>query len=660
MRYGYWILLFIFIFLVGGAVGVVESFALDTVQGDTYMPGEGPNSIYINGGIYNNLTIEKPNLQLVTRGRTKIYNLEIKEEAQNAIIELGNETVVNNLIIEAEAAIKGRGLIEKAEVRANGVTFETAPKDQSILSTLTTPPVILSRVDPKPPKSSASKTSEPEIPEPETPEPEVSEPETPNPEISEPETPEPEIPVPPEITETGTIKGLVTDANDYSGLPNVFVAVYQVDGRTQIHNSLEVTNENGEYSIDGIEAGRGYIVKFTKEGYQEGEEGDIEVKNNKITIVNKELHPLSSDKEITDFRFAELVPEVVGEIDKDTQTINLVVPYNTDITKLVPSIDYIGVSLDPASGESQDFTNPIIYTVTAEDNSEIQYVAIVTLASPPKIGDKVYQSIDVVTFGVVLAPQATFLNGRNSTAYVTRDFWIADTEVTYQLWHKVYTWALENGYSFYNQGAQGNDGGVGVEPTDRKKEPVTSVNWYDVIAWCNALTEYYNHLSSSSLEPVYIDQNNKIIRNVFQVDLINIQEKTQAKGFRLPTSNEWELAARYQGENQWTPSTYASGATAFYRDENATSAVAWYDTSKTHQVAQKLSNTLGLYDMSGNVWEWTFTTFSDQSKKVIRGGAYNNTNKNSSGENLQTGQISELAPGISSHNLGFRFVRTAE
>ena len=98
----------------------------------------------------------------------------------------------------------------------------------------------MSRVDPKPPKSSASKTSEPEIPEPETPEPEVSEPETPNPEISEPETPEPEIPVPPEITETGTIKGLVTDANDYSGLPNVFVAVYQVDGRTQIHNSLVI------------------------------------------------------------------------------------------------------------------------------------------------------------------------------------------------------------------------------------------------------------------------------------------------------------------------------------------------------------------------------------------------------------------------------------
>ena len=86
------------------------------------------------------------------------------------------------------------------------------------------------------------------------------------------------------------------------------------------------------------------------------------------------------DKAITGFSFTGLDPAVSGMIDEETKTITLMVPYGTDLTALVPTIDHNGVSISPESGEAADFTDPVICTVTAEDGSTQDYLVTITVA----------------------------------------------------------------------------------------------------------------------------------------------------------------------------------------------------------------------------------------------------------------------------------------
>jgi len=91
---------------------------------------------------------------------------------------------------------------------------------------------------------------------------------------------------------------------------------------------------------------------------------------------------LSDAKAITAFDFIALDPDVVGVINEGAKNIILTVPFGTDVTVLVPTIVYTGVSVSPSSGAAQDFTSPVNYTVTAEDTSTQAYLVTVTVAAP--------------------------------------------------------------------------------------------------------------------------------------------------------------------------------------------------------------------------------------------------------------------------------------
>lgn len=87
--------------------------------------------------------------------------------------------------------------------------------------------------------------------------------------------------------------------------------------------------------------------------------------------------PESTEKKIISFQFAQ--PAVIATINEEAKTIEANVPWGTDLTTLVPVITISDkATISPASGTIVDFTNPVVFTVTAEDGSEAKYTATVT------------------------------------------------------------------------------------------------------------------------------------------------------------------------------------------------------------------------------------------------------------------------------------------
>jgi hypothetical protein len=91
---------------------------------------------------------------------------------------------------------------------------------------------------------------------------------------------------------------------------------------------------------------------------------------------------LSSAKAITAFNFAGLSPTVVGSINETNHTINLTVPFGTNVSSIVPAIAISsGATINPNTNVAQDFTNNQTYTVTAENASTQEYIVTVTITS---------------------------------------------------------------------------------------------------------------------------------------------------------------------------------------------------------------------------------------------------------------------------------------
>jgi formylglycine-generating enzyme required for sulfatase activity len=285
-------------------------------------------------------------------------------------------------------------------------------------------------------------------------------------------------------------------------------------------------------------------------------------------------------------------------------------------------------------------------SLTFKFEKKIQAAAVVTPAPTSKPSASTPANMVYVEGGTFNMGSNDYDDEKPVHKVSVSSFYIGKYEVTQKEWREV----------------------MGSSPSYFKGDdiPVENVSWYDVIEYCNQRS------LREGLNPCYtIDKSKKDSNNSNSGDELkwSVSVNWQANGYRLPTEAEWEYAAR--GGNKSRGFKYSGS--------DDISSVAWYyDNSYakgdkhsdygTHKAGTKAANELGIYDMSGNVYEWCWDWYDEGyygksqssdpigagsgSYRVVRGGSWSTIPVG-----LRVCYRSSFNPGSRNSFIGVRLVR---
>jgi formylglycine-generating enzyme required for sulfatase activity len=318
---------------------------------------------------------------------------------------------------------------------------------------------------------------------------------------------------------------------------------------------------------------------------------------------------------------------VRGEMERFGSNILVTVQfYDIRTFRFMGGADLLLANADEAMQKMDPLVNKLVETIAGGGSDGSGGAASVTSDGSAGTGTRVAPA------GFVLVPAGTFSMGSNSgeewwekpvhQVTISKAFYMSDHEVTQKEWVEI----------------------MASNPSNWKGDnlPVEQVSWYEVIEYCNKRSE------KEGLTPVY-SRSGEYIRCDFK-----------ANGYRLPTEAEWEWAAKGGGKDFMIYE---------YSGSNSVDGVAWYSGNsgrKTHPVKTKEANSLGLYDMSGNVMEWCWDWYgiysagsqtdpagvADGSSRVLRGGSWGDSARYVRSTN-RYGDASSFGYGP----IGFRLVR---
>jgi len=245
-------------------------------------------------------------------------------------------------------------------------------------------------------------------------------------------------------------------------------------------------------------------------------------------------------------------------------------------------------------------------------------------------------------------------------------FYMDRMEVSKALWDIVAGWATNSGYAFAANAGAGK----------AANHPVQRVTWYDAVKWCNARSEM------AGLGPVYYSDSS--LTQVYRNGQVTPFPNWATNGYRLPTEVEWEKAARggvTAHRFPWTDADTITHSRANYFSSTNfpfdASPTRGYNPAFTNGVTPYTSpcgsfatNGFGLYDMSGNVWEWCWDWYDQNwytnsaaaqtdtrgpvtgTQRVLRGGSWE-----ANASDNRCANRDAKSPSTSVNETGFRCVR---